>query len=76
MPDDDRTAEPMTDAELELVAARLGGDPRTLLSTYAHLLSRSDAQAAEAVAAVLVDSPLTDQAVSPPLRGPAYLMLL
>jgi integrase len=48
---------------LHIVAARLGDDPTTLLSTYAHLLPRSDAQAAEAVAAVLVDSPLTNQAV-------------
>jgi integrase len=48
---------------LHIVAGRLGDDPTTLLSTYAHLLPRSDAQAAEAVAAVLVDSPLTDRAV-------------
>jgi integrase len=48
---------------LHIVAARLGDDPTTLLSTYAHLLPRSDAQAAEAVAAVLVDRPLTNRAV-------------
>lgn len=38
---------------LHIVAARLGDDPTTLLGTYAHLLPRSDAVAAEAVAAVL-----------------------
>ncbi len=48
---------------LHIVAGRLGDDPTTLLSTYAHLLPRSDAQAAEAVAAVLADNPLTDSAV-------------
>ena len=32
---------------LHIVAGRLGDDPTTLLSTYAHLLPRSDAQAAE-----------------------------
>jgi hypothetical protein len=47
---------------LHIVAARLGDDPTTMLSTYAHLLPRSDAQAAEAVAAVLVDKPLTNTA--------------
>jgi integrase len=47
---------------LHIVAARLGDDPTTLLNTYAHLLPRSDAEAAEAVAAVLVDSPLTEGA--------------
>lgn len=39
---------------LHIVAGRLGDDPTTLLSTYAHLLPRSDEQAAEAVAAALV----------------------
>ncbi len=48
---------------LHIVAGRLGDDPTTLLSTYAHLPPRSDAQAAEAVAAVLVDRPLTEQTV-------------
>ncbi len=48
---------------LHIVAGRLGDDPTTLLSTCAHLLPQSDAQAAEAVAAVLADSPLTNQAV-------------
>jgi integrase len=48
---------------LHIVAGRLGDDPTMLLSTYAHLLPRSDAQAAEALAAVLVDSPLIDQTV-------------
>jgi integrase len=44
---------------LHIVAARLGDDPRTLLGTFAHLLPHSDEQAAEALAAVLVDNPLT-----------------
>lgn len=38
---------------VHIVAARLGDDPRTLLSTYAHLLPQSDEQAAERVAALL-----------------------
>jgi integrase len=45
---------------LHVVAGRLGDDPKTLLDTYAHLLPRSDEQAAAVVAAVLsVDRPLT-----------------
>jgi len=36
-----------------IVAARLGDDPRTVLSTYAHLLPQSDELAAERVAAAL-----------------------
>jgi len=35
------------------VAARLGNDPRIVLSTYAHLLPQSDELAAERVAAAL-----------------------
>lgn len=45
---------------LHVVAARLGDDPKTVLSTYAHLLPHSDAAAADAVAGQLVDKPLTD----------------
>ena len=45
---------------LHVVAGRLGDDPKTVLGTYAHLLPHSDAMAAEAVAAALVDSPLTN----------------
>ena len=45
---------------LHVVAGRLGNDPRTLLGTYAHLLPHSDEMAARAVAAVLVDKPLTN----------------
>jgi integrase len=45
---------------LHVVAARLGDDPKTVLSTYAHLLPHSDAMAAEAVAAALVDTALTN----------------
>ena len=55
------TADPPT--PLHIVAARLGDDPTTLLRTYAHLLPRSDAAAAEAIAAIIVDSPLTEPAV-------------
>ncbi len=38
---------------LHIVAGRLGDDPTTLLGTYAHLLPRSDAAAAAAVAAAV-----------------------
>ena len=38
---------------VHIVAARLGADANTVLSTYAHLLPRSDEQAAEKVAALL-----------------------
>ena len=41
---------------LHIVAARLGDDPKTVLSTYAHLLPQSDELAAERVAAALVTS--------------------
>ena len=45
---------------LHVVAGRLGDDPKTVLDTYAHLLPRSDEQAAAVVAAVIsVDKPLT-----------------
>lgn len=44
---------------LHVVAGRLGDDARTLLGVYAHLLPHSDAMAAEAVAGVLADKPLT-----------------
>ena len=40
---------------LHIVAARLGDDPTVLLGVYAHLLPRSDVQAVDAVAAVLVE---------------------
>lgn len=38
---------------VHIVAARLGDDPNTVLSTYAHLLPQSDELAAERVAAAL-----------------------
>jgi integrase len=38
---------------VHIVAARLGDDPRVVLSTYAHLLPQSDEMAAERVAAAL-----------------------
>jgi len=47
---------------LHVVAARLGDDPKTILGTYAHLLPHSDELAADAVAAALVDKPLTEPA--------------
>lgn len=46
---------------LHVAAARLGDDPTTVLSTYAHLLPQSDEKAAAAVAAI-VDKPLTNAA--------------
>ena len=39
---------------VHIVAARLGDDPKTVLSTYAHLLPQADELAAERVAAALV----------------------
>ena len=47
---------------LHIVAGRLGDDPTTLLSTYAQLLPRSDAQAEGTLAAVLADKPMTNAA--------------
>jgi integrase len=49
---------------LHVVAGRLGDDPKTVLGTYAHLLPHSDAMAADAVAAALVDNPLTSAALA------------
>jgi integrase len=49
---------------LHVVAGRLGDDPKVILSTYAHLLPHSDASAADAVAAQLVDDSLTPQAAA------------
>jgi integrase len=51
---------------LHVVAGRLGDDPKTVLGTYAHLLPNSDAQAAETVASVLADTPLTDRGAGEP----------
>jgi integrase len=42
---------------VHIVAARLGDNPTTVLSTYAHLLPQSDELAAERVAAVLASTP-------------------
>jgi integrase len=39
---------------VHIVAARLGDNANTVLSTYAHLLAQSDELAAERVAALLV----------------------
>jgi len=41
---------------VHIVAARLGDDAKTVLSTYAHLLPQSDEMAAERVAAALVST--------------------
>jgi hypothetical protein len=38
---------------VHIVSARLGDDPKTVLSTYAHLLPSSDEVAAERVAAAI-----------------------
>lgn len=48
----------------DLVAGRLGDDPKTILATYAHLLPHSDAMAAEAVAAAIVDGAVTSEPVA------------
>ena len=47
---------------LHIVDARLGDDPRTTLGVYSHLLPSSDSAAAEALARILVDKPLTNRA--------------
>lgn len=47
---------------LHIVAARLGDDPRTTLAVYSHLLPSSDLAAADAIARILVDKPLTNEA--------------
>ena len=39
---------------LHVVAGRLGDDPKTILDTYAHLLSTSDEAAADVIAGALV----------------------
>jgi hypothetical protein len=49
---------------LHVAAARAGDDPKTILDTYAHLLPTSDAAAAEVVAAVLGEKPLTKPAAT------------
>ena len=49
-------------APLHIVAGRLGDRPEILLGVYSHLLPRSDEQAAESLAAVLADKPLTNAA--------------
>ena len=51
---------------LHIVAARLGDDPRTTLGVYSHLLPSSDSAAAEALARILVDKPLTNPASEAP----------
>jgi integrase len=47
---------------LHVVAGRTGDDPKTLLKTYAHLLPHSDAEAAQLIAAQLVDKSSTNGA--------------
>ncbi len=53
---------PVPPTPLHIVAARLGDDPRTVLGVYSHLLPSSDSVAADAVAAILVDKALTNDA--------------
>jgi integrase len=48
---------------LHVVAGRLGDRAETLLATYAHLLPHSDEVAAETIAALLADKPLTEPAL-------------
>lgn len=50
---------------LHVVAARLGDDPKTVLSVYAHLLPTADTAAAQVVASALIDKPLTEPSPSP-----------
>jgi integrase len=38
---------------VHIIAARLGDDPKTVLSTYAHLLPQSDELAVDRVAALI-----------------------
>jgi integrase len=47
---------------LHIVAARLGDDPRTTLGVYSHLLPSSDSAAAQSLARILADKPLTNRA--------------
>jgi integrase len=49
---------------VHIVAARLGDDPQTVLSTYAHLLPQSDELAAERLAAVLQGAGVTPVAAN------------
>ncbi len=60
---------------VHIVAARRGNDPKTVLSTYAHLLPQSDELAAERVEAALGRERLTDEPLPPlthrsPRRSP------
>lgn len=53
---------------VHVAAARLGDNPNTVLSTYAHLLPQSDVEAAERVAALLpvrVEAGPSDRALAP-----------
>jgi integrase len=47
------TLAPTAGVPVHIVAARLGDDPKTVLSVYSHLLPQSDEIAAERVAAAL-----------------------
>jgi integrase len=53
---------------LHVAAARLGDDPKVLLSVYAHLLEHSDEQAAQ-VAADLIDRALTKAQAPAPVAA-------
>jgi integrase len=41
---------------VHIVAARIGDDPKTVLSVYSHLLPQSDEMAAERIAGALVSA--------------------
>ena len=56
---------------LHVVAARIGDDPKTVLSNYAHLLPHSDSEAAQVVAAALADKAMTNEPDCPIIRGAA-----
>jgi hypothetical protein len=49
--------------DLMTVAWRLGDDEVTVLRTYSHLVPSADERAADVLAAVLVDNPLTNPAI-------------
>jgi hypothetical protein len=50
---------------VHIVAARLGDNPKPVLSTYAHLLPQSDEMAAERVAAALTAGERDEQPAQP-----------
>ena len=51
---------------MHVVAARLGDTPQTVLATYAHLLPQSDELAAETVAALIAEPPVSTRLANRP----------